>query len=69
VAEQLVRNLSPFRLFLPIDAQIILAGHLPPKVVKIIRDWAKSHETELYDNWTRIQNNEPTQYITGADND
>jgi hypothetical protein len=52
-----------------IDSQKILAGHLPPKVVKLICEWAKFHRTELLDNWVRIQNNEPTRNIRGADND
>lgn len=55
--------------FFSIDTKEVLAGHLPPKVVKLITEWAKAHPQELSDNWSRIQNHEPTKYIQGADND
>ena len=52
-----------------IDSQKVLAGHLPPKVIKLIQEWAKAHNKELKENWTRIQNREVPKYIEGADND
>ncbi len=52
-----------------IETTNILAGHLPPKVAKMIQDWAKRHKTELKENWSKIMKNEPVQYIQGADHD
>jgi hypothetical protein len=52
-----------------INTQEVLAGHLPIKVVKLIQEWAKNHESELKENWVRIKNHELPQYIKGADND
>ena len=47
----------------------VLAGHLPPKVIKLIQEWAKTHHRELQENWIRIQSHELPIYISGADND
>lgn len=52
-----------------VETTSVLAGHLPPKVIKLIQEWAKTHKSELQENWTRIQNREPIKYIKGADND
>ncbi len=47
----------------------ILAGHLPPKVVKLIQEWMSIHQNELRQNWTRVQKGEIPKYVQGADND
>jgi hypothetical protein len=47
----------------------ILAGQLPPKVVKLIKVWNKKHKNELLANWRRIQSHEIPERITGADYD
>ena len=52
-----------------IDHQKIFAGHLPPKVIKLIQIWATAHKRELMENWYRIQNHEVPKFIAGADND
>ena len=52
-----------------IDSGEVLAGHLPPRVGKLIQDWANRHKTELLDNWSRVQRHEIPKYIQGADND
>ena len=50
-----------------IETQTILAGHLPPKVVKLIQEWAKAHKRELLENWVLITQHEIPMYIEGAD--
>jgi hypothetical protein len=52
-----------------IATQEVLAGHLPIKVIRLIQEWAKTHELELKENWIRIKNHEIPKYIQGADND
>ncbi len=47
----------------------VFAGHLPPKVIRLIQEWASRHKSELIDNWTKIQMREIPTYIPGADND
>ena len=47
----------------------VLAGRLPPKVTKLIQEWATRHKPELLDNWARVSKNELPKYIAGADND
>ena len=52
-----------------IDNGEVLAGRLPPKVTKLIQDWATRHRAQLQENWGRVSKNELPQYIEGADND
>jgi len=52
-----------------IETTEVLAGKLPPKVVKLIQEWAKRHKNELHENWNLIMKNDRPQYIQGADND
>ncbi|OFZ53827.1 MAG: hypothetical protein A2428_07915 [Bdellovibrionales bacterium RIFOXYC1_FULL_54_43] len=47
----------------------ILAGRLPPKVTKLIQEWALRHRDELLENWQRVMRNELPKFIQGADND
>jgi hypothetical protein len=52
-----------------IEAGELLAGHLPPKVLKLILEWSIKHRQELLENWERIKRHELPQYIQGADHD
>jgi 3-methyladenine DNA glycosylase Mpg len=52
-----------------IETSQILAGNLPPKVVKLIQEWAIKHKVELVDNWQKVLKNELPNYIQGADHD
>lgn len=47
----------------------LLAGNLPPKVVKLIMEWAHKHQEELLENWERALRKEPLRQIIGADLD
>ncbi len=29
----------------------VLAGHLPPRVLGLVMEWAASHQVELLENW------------------
>jgi hypothetical protein len=37
----------------------ILNGSLPPRALRLVREWAKLHAAELADNWQRAQALEP----------
>lgn len=52
-----------------IETGEVLAGSLPPRVVKLIQDWNFRHQIELLENWAKIQKNEIPKYIQGADHD
>jgi len=33
----------------------VLNGSLPPRALRLIREWARLHDDELADNWERAQ--------------
>jgi hypothetical protein len=37
----------------------VLGGSLPPRALRLIRQWAKLHADELAENWERAQQLEP----------
>ena len=52
-----------------IETGELLAGKLPSKAVKLVREWAKDHQQELRENWELAVALKPLQCIAGADND
>jgi hypothetical protein len=47
----------------------LIAGTLPDKAVKLVREWAKEHQQELLTDWQCAIDLRPLQRIAGADND
>ncbi|MFZ0380775.1 MAG: DUF4160 domain-containing protein [Solirubrobacteraceae bacterium] len=41
----------------------MLAGTVPPRALRLVREWAQLHEDELLANWVRARNNEPLEAI------
>jgi hypothetical protein len=37
----------------------VLAGHLPPRTLRLVREWLSLHRDELDQNWLRARRNEP----------
>ena len=37
----------------------VINGSLPARALRLVREWAELHETELLDNWERAQALEP----------
>ena len=37
----------------------VLGGSLPPRALRLVRQWARLHPDELADNWVRAQALEP----------
>jgi hypothetical protein len=41
----------------------ILGGSLPPRALRLVREWAKLHRDELLANWSRARDYEPLDPI------
>ena len=41
----------------------VLGGSLPPRALRLVREWARLHEGELLANWTQAQHLEPLRPI------
>jgi hypothetical protein len=41
----------------------VVAGSLPPRAYKLVKDWAKKHRAELLEDWERARRQEPLQEI------
>lgn len=37
----------------------LLAGSLPPRALRLVREWASLHQDELLANWEHVRNLEP----------
>jgi hypothetical protein len=37
----------------------VISGSLPPRALRLVRQWARLHPNELADNWVRAQALEP----------
>jgi len=48
---------------LTIETVEVLAGELPPRALRLVRDWASSHQEELRENWNRARRHEPLRRI------
>ncbi|TAN66503.1 MAG: DUF4160 domain-containing protein [Methylobacter sp.] len=58
-----------YQALMAIETGEILAGKLPSKAVKLVREWANEHQEELLINWQQAIDLKPLQRIPGADND
>ena len=41
----------------------ILEGHIPPRALGIVIEWASQHKDELLSNWELAKSNQPTKKI------
>lgn len=58
-----------FEAFVSIETGEILAGRLPTKAARLVRQWALDHNAELMANWQRGEALLPMEMIPGADVD
>ncbi len=42
-----------------INTLALLAGHLPPRALGLVAEWASLHQTELSDCWQRARSLDP----------
>jgi hypothetical protein len=52
-----------------IETGEVLAGSLPNRAIRLVREWAREHQDELLSNWQLAVDLKPLQRIPGADND
>jgi uncharacterized protein DUF4160 len=46
-----------------IESFEVLAGFLPDRALKLVREWAALHRAELAENWRRARDRRPLQRI------
>ena len=46
-----------------IQSRLVLKGSLPSRALTLVRKWAKLHEMELTEAWSRAQDREPVRPI------
>jgi len=54
---------SEFRAAFSIDKLQLLEGHLPPRVLALVLEWAFQHRAELQANWQLAENKKPLRHI------
>jgi len=50
---------AEYKAMVDIHALIIIGGHLPPRVLGMVIEWASQHQRELLELWDRAGNNQP----------
>ena len=51
------------RASIAIDTLEPIAGSLPARALRLVREWAEEHRDELALNWSRARSDEPLQRI------
>ena len=51
------------RASVSIDTLEVLAGSLPERALRLVRDWAMLHQAELHENWLRARDSIPLEPI------
>ena len=51
------------RATIAIDTLEILAGSLPDRALRLVREWGKLHRFELEVNWRRARDSQPLELI------
>lgn len=46
-----------------IETLEVLSGYLPPRALRLVREWAEVHEDELVVNWQKARRHEPLDTI------
>ncbi|WP_404827788.1 DUF4160 domain-containing protein [Conexibacter stalactiti] len=54
---------SGARASIDIATRDLVSGSLPPRALRIVREWARQHERELTANWRRARRDEPLTKI------
>ncbi len=48
-----------------IDPPGLIRGHLPPRALSMVIEWASLHVEELMENWAQIRHGQPYDKIEG----
>ena len=46
-----------------IETLSLLSGHLPPRALGLVAEWAATHQKELHDNWDLARRHLPLKAI------
>jgi hypothetical protein len=46
-----------------IESLAVIAGELPPRAGRLVAEWARTHRTELRENWVLARNHQPLKPI------
>ena len=52
-----------YEVLIDINTFAVFAGHLPPRALGLVIEWATLHKDELLNNWGRAQDQEPLSKI------
>jgi hypothetical protein len=52
-----------YEVLIDIGSFAVFAGHLPPRALGLVIEWATLHQDELLNNWERAQAQEPLSKI------
>lgn len=55
--------------FIDILSGDVIAGSLPHRAARLVKEWCLEHQAELMDDWQLAVRYEPLHAIPGADND
>ncbi len=48
-----------YKAVVDIPRLVVIGGHLPPRTLGMVIEWASQHQGELLDLWARAGNNQP----------
>jgi phosphomannomutase len=54
---------ADFKAAIRIRDLTVAEGHLPPRVLGLVIEWAAKHQEELYSDWELSQNDKPPSKI------
>jgi len=52
-----------YKAILAIDAPVIVEGHLPPRALGLVIEWATLHRKELREDWALAEEHAPLKKI------
>jgi len=54
-------------VLIDINTLAVFAGHIPPRALGLVIEWATLHQDELINDWHRAQGHEPLSKIEPLD--
>jgi hypothetical protein len=58
-----------FEALIAIDTGEVIGGRLPPRALRIVREWLLHRKPELNQNWERGRRRQPFEHVAGPDED
>jgi Domain of unknown function (DUF4160) len=58
---------NEFKARYDIASGALLSGQLPKQAHRLVQEWIALHTQSLRDNWARMENGEPMEYIQGLE--